>query len=100
MRGTIGRALMTAIVLMFTGCASISEQFQGMTHHDPGYSTEFIAGNSDNVLIDFAHGSDQELDAAHTLAVNRCALFGRTGAKLESINPRDEGRDRASYLCQ
>jgi hypothetical protein len=47
-----------------------------------------------------AHGSDQELDAAHTLAVNRCTLFGKSSAVLESVNPRTDGKDRASYICQ
>ena len=95
MRGATRLILMACTALACTGCGMIN-----LGPHNPGYSTEFIAGNASSVLIDFAHGSDQELDAAHTLAVNRCTLFGRNGAVLDSINPRGDGRDRASYLCE
>ena len=92
-----------AITLTFMACTALAVAGCGVVNfgpRNPGYSTEFIAGNATSVLIDFAHGSDQELDAAHTLAVNRCTLFGRAGAVLDSINPRGDGRDRASYICQ
>lgn len=95
MRGSIGLILMAGTAIAVAGCGTTN-----MMRHDPGYSIEFIAGNSTNVLIDYAHGSDQELDAAHTLAVNRCTLFGRQSAVLDSINPRGDGKDRASFFCQ
>lgn len=86
----------TALACASCGANGIGKVF----NNKPGYSVEFIAGNPTSVLIDFAHGSDQELDAARTLAVNRCTLFGRNNALLDSINPRSNGMDRASYLCQ
>ena len=95
MRHAIRLTLIAATAL---ACASCSGN--GMNHLF-SHRVEFIAGNATSVLIDFAHGSDQELDAAHSMAVNRCALFGRgQGAILDSINPRGDGIDRASYLCQ
>jgi hypothetical protein len=99
MRHAIRLALVVSTTLICSACERTGSVNQ-MFNHNPGYSVEFIAGNPTSVLIDFAHGSDQELDAAHTLAVNRCALFGRTGgAVLDSINPRSNGLDRATYLC-
>ena len=99
MRDAIRLTLIVGTALACTSCAKTGTVNQSFTQ-GPGYSVEFIAGNPTSVLIDFAHGSD-ELDAAHTMAVNRCALFGRSGgAILDSINPRSDGVDRASYLCQ
>ncbi len=95
MRGAFRLTLMTCAALAVASCGIID-----LRPHNPGYSIEFIAGNPTSVLIDFAHGSDQELDAAHTLAVNRCTLFGGSAAVLDSINPRSGGKDRASFLCQ
>jgi hypothetical protein len=95
MRAAIGLTLMACAALASAGCSTSNPFNRGS-----GHSTEFIAGNASSVLIDYAHGSDSELDAAHTLAVNRCTLFGRSAAVLDSINPRGEGKDRASFLCQ
>ncbi len=95
MRRAIGTLAVATIVL-----ASAGYGMKNPFNHSPGYSIEFIAGNSSGVLVDYAHGSDQELDAAHTLAVNRCTLFGKSSAVLESVNPRTDGKDRASYICQ
>ena len=96
MRGTIRVTLMALTALACAGCTTMKHAF----NHQAGYSTEFIAGNASGVLIDYAHGSDPELDAAHTLAENRCALFGKTTAVLDSVNPRGDDTDRASYICQ
>jgi len=95
MRGAIGLTVVAMSALACAGCG-MNNPF----NRSPGYSTEFIAGNANGVLIDYAHASDQELDAAHTLAVNRCTLFGKSSAVLESVNPRADGKDRASYVCQ
>ncbi len=95
MRAVFGLTFMVCAALGSAGC-SMSNPF----NRNAGFSTEFIAGNATSVLIDYAHGSDSELDAAHTLAVNRCTLFGRNAAVLDSINPRGDGKDRASFLCQ
>lgn len=100
MRHAIRLTLIAATALACASCAKTT-MVNRVFSHKPGYSAEFIAGNPTSVLIDFAHGSDQELDAAHTMAMNRCALFGRNGgAILDSINPRGDDTDRASYLCQ
>jgi hypothetical protein len=100
MRQAIRLTLLAVVALSGASCG-IGQTINKTIVHRPGYSIEFVAGNPTSVLIDFAHGSDQELDAAHTLAVNRCALFGRAGgAVLDSINPRSDGVDRASFLCQ
>lgn len=100
MRQAINMALLASVALSCAGCEK-TNQVKAFILHSPGYSLEFVAGNPSSVLIDFAHGSDRELDAAHTMAVNRCALFGRNGgAVLDSINPRGDGVDRAAYLCQ
>ena len=98
MHHAIRLILVAGIVLSASSCGPTG--LRKLFSHGPGYSVEFIAGNPTSVLIDFAHGSDQELDAAHTLAVNRCSLFSRNEAVLDSINPRSDGMDRASYLCQ
>jgi hypothetical protein len=104
MRQAIRLTLLAVVALSGASCGigqTISTTVNKTIVHRPGYSVEFVAGNPTSVLIDFAHGSDQELDVAHTLAVNRCALFGRAGgAVLDSINPRSDGVDRASFLCQ
>jgi len=104
MRQAIRLTFLAVILLNGASCGigqTISTTVNKTFVHRPGYSVEFVAGNPTNVLIDFAHGSDEELNAAHTLAVNRCALFGRAGgAILDSINPRQDGVDRASFLCQ
>jgi hypothetical protein len=95
MRHAIRLTLLAGTALACASCGA-----NGVFNYRPGHSAEFIAGNPTSVLIDFAHGSDRELDAARILAVNRCTLFGRTAAVLDSINPRSNGMDRASYLCQ
>ncbi len=104
MRQAIRLTLLAVVALSGASCGigqTISTTVNRTIMHRPGYSVEFVAGNPTSVLIDFAHGSDQELAGAHTMAVNRCALFGRTGgAVLDSINPRGDGVDRASFLCQ
>jgi hypothetical protein len=99
MRAAIGLMALTWIGGLCAGCASV-DQVNPFQPRQAGYSTEFIAGNPNNVLIDYAQGSDQELDAARKLADNRCALFGRNHAVLESVDVRGDGKDRATFLCQ
>ena len=91
MRRFVGAA---AVALLCAGCG-----FTPILGRTPGYSVEFIAGNASTVVIDLAHGSDSELSAANTLATNRCTLFGKSKATLESINPRGGSTDLATYAC-
>lgn len=94
MRGAMRLTLVATTALACASCGT------AIFNDRSGHSAEFVAGNASGVLIDFAHGSDQELDAARNLAINRCTLFGRNDATLESINPRGDGKDRASYICK
>ena len=67
----------------------------------PGHTVEFVASNPDSVLLDFGAKPAGELVAANDTATQQCQLFdsGRT-AVLESLNVRDEGTIRATYLCK
>jgi hypothetical protein len=103
MRGAIGLAMLMGVAVAASGCArvqSAGDSISGLFNKKPGYSVEFIAGNSYTVLIDYARGSDTELQEATKLANNRCGLFGQHTAVLESINPRSDSKARASFLCQ
>jgi hypothetical protein len=73
-----------------TGCGSSGS----------GHSIEFVASNSDSVLLDFAARPAGELVAANETATQQCNLFHRSTAVLESLNVRDEGTIRATYLCK
>jgi hypothetical protein len=103
MRGAIGLVVLVGVAVAASGCSRVKTAggyVSGIFTHKPGYSVEFIAGNSYSVLIDYARGSDTELQEATKLATNRCELFGRASAVLESINPRSDDKARASFLCQ
>ena len=66
----------------------------------PGRSVEFVASNTDSVLLDFAANPPGELAAANDTATQQCQIFSRTTAVLESLNVRNEGTIRATYLCK
>lgn len=66
----------------------------------PGYTVEFVAGNTSSVLIDYDSRRSGELKYADAMGKDKCVLFGKSSAVLESINPRGDDRMRASYLCQ
>jgi hypothetical protein len=103
MRAAVGLIMLVGVAVAASGCArvkSAGESVGGLFNKSPGYSVEFIAGNSYAVLIDYARGSDTELQEATKLATNRCQLFGQRTAVLESINPRSDDKARASFLCQ
>lgn len=99
MRRVTGLAVTALMGGICVGCATM-DTMNPFQPRQPGYSTEFIAGNATTVLIDYAQGSDTELEAARKLAVNRCGLFGRTGAVLQSVDLRGDGKSRATFLCQ
>jgi hypothetical protein len=66
----------------------------------PGGSVEFVASNPDSVLLDFAAKPAGELVVANDTATQQCQIFSRKTAVLESLNVRDEGIIRATYLCK
>ena len=65
-----------------------------------GNSVEFVASNTDSVLLDFAANPPGELAAANQTAAEQCQIFSRSTAVLESLNVRGEGTIRATYLCK
>jgi hypothetical protein len=71
----------------------------GMFPGGSGRSVEFVASNPDSVLLDFGAKPPGELAFANDTAAQQCQIFGRRSAVLESLNVRDEGKIRATYLC-
>ena len=65
-----------------------------------GRTVEFVASNSDSVLLDFNSNPSGELAAANETATQQCQIFSRNFAVLESLNVRREGIIRATYLCK
>jgi hypothetical protein len=65
-----------------------------------GGSVEFVASNRDSVLLDFAGKPAGELMAANDTATQQCQIFSRGTAVLESLNARNDGMIRATYLCR
>lgn len=65
-----------------------------------GTGVEFVASNPDSVLLDFAAKPPGELATANDTATQQCQIFNRRTAVLESLNVRDEGIIRATYLCK
>ncbi len=61
---------------------------------------EFVASNPDSVLLDFSAKPPGELVTATQTATEQCQIFNRRAAVLESLNVRDEGIIRATYLCK
>ena len=51
------------------------------------------------MLIDFSNRPANELTHANTMAHDKCGIFGKTSAALESLNPRADDRMRATYTC-
>jgi len=66
----------------------------------PGGTVEFVASNPDSVLLDFGARPPGELAAANDAATQQCQLFSQRAAVLESLNVRDSGTIRATYLCK
>jgi hypothetical protein len=79
-----------------TGC-SYMHNVIGST---PGGSVEFVSGNASTVLIDYSNDSPGEMKYADAMAKDKCTLFGKSSAGLESLDPRGDGDVmRATYLC-
>jgi hypothetical protein len=68
--------------------------------HGSGQSVNFVASNTDSVLLDFAATPPGELTYANDAAVQQCQIFHRNTAVLESLNVRDDNMIRATYLCR
>jgi len=66
----------------------------------PGSTVEFVASNPNSVLLDFAGKPPGELAAANDIATQQCQIFSRRTAVLESLNVRNDGIIRATYLCR
>jgi hypothetical protein len=65
-----------------------------------GNGVEFVAANPDSVLLDFPASPPGGLTTATDTATQECQIFNRHTAVLESLNVRDEGVIRATYLCR
>jgi hypothetical protein len=61
---------------------------------------EFVASNPDSVLLDFPASPPGQLVTVNDTALQQCQLFNRHTAVLESLNVRDAGVIRATYLCR
>ena len=61
---------------------------------------EFVASNPDSVLLDFGAKTPGQLSAANDTATEQCQIFSRRTAVLESLNVRNDGVIRATYLCK
>ena len=67
----------------------------------PGNSATIVSGNSASVLIDYANSPAGEAAYADAMAKDKCAIFGKKSAELESLNPRGSGETtRATYSCK
>jgi hypothetical protein len=65
-----------------------------------GSGIEFVASNPDTVLLDFAARQTGQLANANDTATQQCQIYSRRTAVLESLNVRDEGVIRATYICK
>ncbi len=88
-------ASLAACVL--TGCISI-DYVRRSSGPPPGYSVAFVSGNSAAVLIDYG-SSPGELRYADAMAQDKCALFDKPTATLQSLNRLSSDTIRATYLC-
>jgi hypothetical protein len=82
-----------------SGCSAYDYARDAVTPK-PGGTVEFVSANSSSVLIDFGNNRAGEMQYADTMAKDKCAIFGKSSAALESLNPRGDDRTRAAYLCQ
>ncbi len=65
-----------------------------------GGNVEFVASNPASVLLDFDARPSGQLVTANEIATQQCQIFSRRTAVLESLNVRNEGVIRATYLCR
>ena len=65
-----------------------------------GNNVEFVASNPESVLLDIPARPPGELVAANDTATQQCQIYSRRTAVLESLNLRNDGMVRATYLCK
>ena len=96
--------MMKAANILIVGLAAVALSGCGMANvfsSKPGRTVEFVSGNTSSVLVDFGNSPAGELKYADAMAKDKCAIFGKSSAVLESLNPRgNDDRMRASYLCE
>jgi hypothetical protein len=85
-------------VSAMTGCSAYNYA-RDVVAPQPGNSVEFVSGSSSSVLVDFGDRPTGELKYADAMGKDKCTIFGKSSAVLESLNPRGDDRTRASYLC-
>lgn len=88
---------MKAAAIMILGCAAGA--LAGCAAK-PGQSVQFIGGNPSSVLLDYDASLPSELQYATAAATEKCKVFGRSSAVLESLNTISDGRMQASYTCK
>lgn len=102
-----------ASVLALGGCQTVKDSYNGVAdaasdgYHGvrsvfvapPGRSVQFVAGSASSVLIDYSSSKKDELSYADQMANEKCGLFGKQSAALESLNPREGEIMRATYVC-
>lgn len=65
-----------------------------------GSGVQFVAANASTVIVDMTRGAEADLDLARVIANQKCGLFGKGSATLESLNVVANNRERASFLCR
>lgn len=94
------KAATILIVGLAAGALAGCSYMHRMVDSSPGNTVEFVAGNDSSILIDFNNDSPGELKYADAMAKDKCMLFSKSSATLESLNPRgDADVMRATYLC-
>ena len=91
--------ILSCVVGAVTGCGTI-EYVRDLGSPKPGGSVEFVAGNATSVLIAHDASRPGELQYATAMATEKCGIFDRSTAVLDSLNTRSDGWMRATYLCK
>ena len=92
--------LISGLMAATLGGCGAADYARNVVAPQPGHSVEFISGSSSSVLIDFNKNRTGEMQYADAMAKDKCAVFGKPTADLESLNPRSGDEMRATYLCK
>src|SRR5580704_14775258 len=93
---TVTMLRLLCLAAALSGCSAGSMSSSRVS----GGNVEFVASNTDSVLLDFSANPPGDLAVANQTAVQQCQIFSRNTAVLESLNVRDAGTIRATYLCK